>query len=54
MKNKNPEEAVQTKSGRKPVFSPETEKELVDYLLFMETRLFGLTRQDLPYSQYQK
>jgi hypothetical protein len=27
---------------------------LVDYLLFMETRLFGLTRQDLPYSQYQK
>jgi hypothetical protein len=49
----NPEEAVQTKSGRKPVFSAEMEKELVKYLLFMETSLFGLTRQHVRRLAFQ-
>jgi hypothetical protein len=47
------EEAVHTKSGRKPVFSAEMEKELMDYLLFMETRLIGLTRQDVRRLAFQ-
>jgi hypothetical protein len=53
MKNKTTEEVVQTKSGRKPVFSLEIEKELVDYLLFTETRLFGLARQDVRILAFQ-
>jgi hypothetical protein len=52
-KTKTPEEAVETKSGRKPVFSSEMEKELVENLLFMETRLFGLTRQDVRKLAFQ-
>jgi hypothetical protein len=50
MKLKNPEEAVQTKSGQKLVFSCETEKEL-EYLLFMKTRLsvwHVKMQEDLP------
>jgi transposase len=53
MKTKTPEEVVETKSGRKPVFSAEMEKELVEYVLFMETRLFGLTRQDVRKLAFQ-
>jgi hypothetical protein len=53
MMNKTPEEAVQTKSGRKLVFSPEMENESVDYLLFKERRLFGLTRQDVRSLAFQ-
>jgi hypothetical protein len=51
--NKTPEEAVQTKSGRKHVFPPEMGKEVMDYLLFMETRLFGLTRLDVRSLAFQ-
>jgi hypothetical protein len=53
MKLKNPEKAVQTKSGRKPAFSAEMEKDFVVYLLFMETRLFGLTRQNIRRLAFQ-
>jgi phosphoribosyl-ATP pyrophosphohydrolase len=47
IKFKNSEDAVETTSGRKPVFSDEMEKELAEYLLFMEKRLFDLACKDV-------
>jgi hypothetical protein len=46
MKIRIPEEAVRTELGRKPLFSAEMENELAEYLLFVETLLFGLPSQD--------
>jgi hypothetical protein len=45
MKDKTSEEAVLTKLGRRPVFSRGIEQELIEYLLMMEQKYFGLTRQ---------
>jgi hypothetical protein len=50
MKEKPPEEAVLTKLGRRLVFSRDIEQELIEYLLMMEEKYFGLTRQDFPTS----
>lgn len=35
------------KTGRKPVFSVDTENTLVEYCLQMENRFFGLSRPDI-------
>ncbi|XP_067642531.1 uncharacterized protein [Eurosta solidaginis] len=47
------EEVVNTKLGRKPVFPEHFEKMLVDYVLTMESKLFGLSRMDVKYLAYQ-
>ncbi|CAB3251125.1 unnamed protein product [Arctia plantaginis] len=39
--------------GRKPVLPPVLEKKLVEYILFMEARYFGLTRMDVRKMAYQ-
>ncbi|KAJ4449229.1 hypothetical protein ANN_00626 [Periplaneta americana] len=41
------------KLGKKPVFSQELETELVDYLVMMEQKYFGLTRQDIKTLAFQ-
>ncbi|KAJ4432731.1 hypothetical protein ANN_21369 [Periplaneta americana] len=51
--DKPAEEAIRTKLGRKPVFSQELETELVDYLVMMEQKYFGLTRQDVKMLAFQ-
>lgn len=43
----SPEEAVYRKLGRKPIMSSEMEDELVQYLLTMEHKFYGLTRDDV-------
>ncbi|PSN40164.1 hypothetical protein C0J52_14094 [Blattella germanica] len=53
MTNKTPEEAVLTKSGRKPVFSASLEKELIDYLLIVEKRYLGITKYDIRTMAFQ-
>lgn len=55
-KNKNltPSEASKKSLGRfKPIFSDVQEKELADYVMKMESRLFGLTIHDLRYLAFQ-
>jgi hypothetical protein len=47
MKIRIPKEAVRTKSGRKSLLCAEMEKELAEYLLFVETLLCGQSRQDV-------
>ncbi|GBP96437.1 hypothetical protein EVAR_99098_1 [Eumeta japonica] len=39
--------------GRKCVLPPEIEKELVEYLLFMESKYYGLTLMDVRRMAYQ-
>lgn len=51
--DKPPEEAALTKLGRKPIMSEELETELVEYLLIMESKFYGLTRQDVRRVAYQ-
>ena len=51
--NLSPSDAVNVPLGRKPVFTQKMEEELVDYLLCMETKYFGLTRVDLRRMAYQ-
>ena len=51
--DKPAEEAIRTTLGRKPVFSPAMEAELVDYLVMMENKYFGLTRQDVKMLAFQ-
>ncbi|KAF5288582.1 hypothetical protein FQA39_LY15361 [Lamprigera yunnana] len=48
----NPTEAVQLKLGRKPVLSPELETQLVEYILIMEAKFYGLTRTDVKKMAY--
>lgn len=48
-----PEECVNTRLGRKPVMPPEIEAQLVDYLLEMENRFFGFTKNDVRKMAYQ-
>ncbi|KAJ4448850.1 hypothetical protein ANN_00241 [Periplaneta americana] len=47
-----PEEAIVTKLGRKPVLGFELEKILVEYVLEMEEKFYGLTRSDLQRMAY--
>lgn len=42
-----------TKLGKKPVLSPELEEELVQYLLLMDKKFFGLTRRDVRSMAFQ-
>lgn len=52
--NKHPNEACQKSLGRyKPIFNKDQEQELVDYILLMESKLFGLTKQDLTALAYE-
>lgn len=41
------------KLGRKPVLPPELEDSLVDYVLIMEAKFFGLTRRDIRTLAFQ-
>lgn len=50
---KPPLEAASTKLGRRPVMIHELEKELVEYLLIMKSKFYGLTRQDVRRLAYQ-
>ncbi|KAJ8935558.1 hypothetical protein NQ318_019542 [Aromia moschata] len=52
-KVENIDHMKQAPLGRKPVLPPELEQELVDYLLIMEAKLFGLTRIDVRSLAYQ-
>lgn len=45
--NLTAEEVVQTQLGRKTVLGEETEKDLVNYILTMEAKYYGLTRKDV-------
>lgn len=47
------EEAVSRKLGRKPIMSTAMEAELVHYLLIMEQKFYGLTRNDVRRLAYQ-
>ena len=53
MTNKTPEEAVLTKSGRKPVFTKSMEIELIQYLNEMESKYFGATKKDVRALAFQ-
>ena len=46
-------EEVTTKLGRKPVFPPDLESDLVRHCLLMEERFFGVTRADLRRLAYR-
>lgn len=46
-------EVVVTKIGCKPVLPPDIEKQLVEYLLEMESKYFGLTRSDIKSMAFQ-
>ena len=50
--NTTPDEAVKTKLDRRPVFSPELENKLVDYLLLVEKKFFGLTGRGIKRLAY--
>jgi hypothetical protein len=52
MELENSEDGDETESGRKAVFSAETEEEL-ELLLFIESRLFDLTSQDVKRLVFQ-
>ena len=43
----SPGKAAATKLGRKPIIDVKLEKELVEYLVVMESKFYGLTRQDV-------
>lgn len=47
------EELVEKKLGRKPVLSDYLEKQLVQYLLLMESKYHGLTRRDVKVMAFQ-
>ena len=51
--DKPSEEAALTKLGRNPIMGEELETELVEYLLIMESKFYGLTRQDVRRVAYQ-
>ena len=50
---KKNKEIKKEKLGRKAVLPPELEEELVQYLLTMESKFFGLTRKDVRSIAYQ-
>lgn len=47
-----PRKAAQTLLGRKPVLGEELETELVEYILAMESKFYGLTRRDVRQMAY--
>lgn len=49
----SPSEAAATKLGRKPIINETLEKELVEYLVIMESKFHGLTRQDVRRISYE-
>lgn len=51
--NITPAQAVETKLGRSPVLPRNLEDQLVDYLLLMEKKFYGLTRSDVKRMAYQ-
>ncbi|XP_046677318.1 uncharacterized protein LOC124365384 [Homalodisca vitripennis] len=51
--DKPPEEAAATRLGRKTIMGDQLEMELVEYLLQMESKFYGLTRQDVRRIAYQ-
>lgn len=53
-KDGSPDTVSKTTLGRKTVLTPELEKELVEYLLLMDQRYFGLTRRDLRSMAFQQ
>ncbi|CAH1977399.1 unnamed protein product [Acanthoscelides obtectus] len=44
-----PESAAVTKLGRKCILGSKLEKELVEYILAMESKFYGLTSQDMAH-----
>lgn len=52
-KDQTPAQASISNLGRRPVFSPELEKRLVDYIIIMEKKFYGLTRRDIKRLAYQ-
>lgn len=52
-KDADPLTLTSKKIGRKPVFSAEFEKQLVDYALVMEKKFYGLTQMDIRRLSYQ-
>lgn len=52
--NKDPEAASRKYLGRfRPVFSAKQEKELADFIIEMESRLFGLGTRELRHLAFQ-
>ncbi|KAJ4427872.1 hypothetical protein ANN_23877 [Periplaneta americana] len=51
--NMPPEECVKLKIGRKTVLPAELEKQLVEFLVEMDNRFYGLTRTDVKRMAYQ-
>ncbi|KAJ4425644.1 hypothetical protein ANN_27840 [Periplaneta americana] len=51
--NMSPEECVKLKIGRKTVLPAELEKQLVEFLVEMDNRFYGLTRTDVKRMAYQ-
>lgn len=52
-KQGQPSEICDAQLGRKPVLPPDVESQLVEYLLEMDNRFFGLTRTDVRRMAYQ-
>lgn len=52
-KNKYAVDAVKVLGSLKPVFTPEQERELVSHIKDMESRMYGLTKQDVLSLAYQ-
>lgn len=50
--NEDPEKVVKTVLGRKTVLGDEREQELVQYILVMEAKFYGLTREDIRIMAY--
>lgn len=51
--DKPPEEAATTRLGRKTIMGDKLERELVEYLLQVESKFYDLTRQDVRRIAYQ-
>ncbi|KAJ4438714.1 hypothetical protein ANN_14661 [Periplaneta americana] len=51
--NMSPEECVKLKIGRKTVLLAELEKQLMEFLVEMDNRFYGLTRTDVKRMAYQ-
>lgn len=47
-----PDEVVNTTIGRRPVLPTHLEESLVSYLIVMESKFYGLTRQDVRKMAY--
>ena len=51
--NWDPFQATQSKLGRKPIIPPALEEKLVEYLLLIERKYFGCTREDVRRLAFQ-